>query len=73
MLDACAPERVLKFKEHHCWVVIKGKTFRGLPLGKHGGSRSTGRSEIQVGHVKQLCNFFDILTCAKTHIELLRH
>lgn len=55
------------------WVLAKGKTFRGLPLGQHGAARSSRRATIETGHVKHLANFFDIAECAKKHIEMLRH
>lgn len=69
MLDVCAPGAVIEHKLHHTWITWSGRTYRGLPLGKHGHRRN---SEIQVGHVKRMARFFEILYCAKQEIPALR-
>lgn len=69
MLDACAPGAVIEHKLHHTWITYGGKTFRGLPLGKHGTRKNP---EIETGHVKTMARFFEILPCARREIEALR-
>ena len=71
MLRACAPEHVLeKNGPHKLRVKWKGRTYPGFPKGDHG--KRPGRAEIQKGHVKDLVEFFDILECARKHLEILR-
>jgi hypothetical protein len=62
MFDECAPGAVIIPKPHHNWVIWNGRTYRGLPRGKHGARRNP---EIEVGHVKRMARFFDILPCAQ--------
>lgn len=69
MLDACAPGAVIVPKLHHNWVTYQGKTYRGLPLGKHGKRENP---EIQAGHVKRMARFLGILPCAQREIPGLR-
>ena len=69
MLDACAPGAVIEHKLHHTWITWGGKTYRGLPLGAHGSRKNP---EIEVGHVKRMARFFEILPCARKEIEALR-
>jgi hypothetical protein len=68
MLEDCAPGAVIVPKPHHNWVVWKSFTYRGLPRGKHGARRNP---EIEVGHVKRMARFFEILDCAKRNIPAL--
>lgn len=71
MLEACAPGARLEARKHRNWVHYNGQTYltyRGLPLGKHGKSRQN--AEIEVGHVKKMARFFEILPCAKQHLNL---
>jgi len=65
MLDACAPGARIVPKEHHNWVLWNGRTYRGLPLGKHG---KRVNPEIEGGHVRRMARFFEILECAKKHL-----
>jgi hypothetical protein len=65
MLDDCAPGAVVVPKPHHNWVTWNGKTYRGLPRGKHGARRNP---EIEVGHVRRMARFFEILECAEAQI-----
>lgn len=67
MLDDCAPGAVIEGKLHKNWVRFRDKTYRGLPLGKHGNRQNP---EIQVGHVKRMARFFEILDCAKEKLGL---
>jgi hypothetical protein len=69
MLDECAPGAVIEGRLHRNWVSYNGKTYRGLPLGSHGARKNP---EIQVGHVKRLARFFEILDCAKRMLPALR-
>jgi hypothetical protein len=68
MLEDCAPGAVIIAKVHHNWVIWSGRTYRGLPRGKHGTRRNP---EIQAGHVKRMARFFDILPCAQSWIPAL--
>jgi hypothetical protein len=69
MLDDCAPGAIIESKLHHNWVRYAGKTYRGLPLGKHGARHNP---EIEVGHVKRMARFFEILDCARKSLPALR-
>jgi len=69
MLDVCAPGADIQHKLHHTWITYNGQTYRGLPLGKHGNRKN---AEIEVGHVKRMARFFEILPCAKQEIQALR-
>lgn len=69
MLDACAPGARIVAKEHRNWVLYDRKTFRGLPLGKHGRSREN--AEVEIGHVRRMARFFAILECARKHLPQL--
>lgn len=68
MLDDCAPGAVIVPKPHHNWVVWNRRTYRGLPRGKHGARKNP---EIEVGHVKRMARFFEILPCAQSRIPAL--
>ena len=68
MLDHCAPD-YRKREGKHTWIVMVGdRTYPTLPLGDHGPRTNP---EIQVGHIRKMCNFFNILACAKTHLKTL--
>lgn len=62
MLDACAPGARIVAKKHRNWVLYKGLTFRGLPLGEHGRRENP---EIEIGHVKTMARHLGILDCAR--------
>ena len=68
MLNACAPGAVIVPKPHHNWVIWNGLTYRGLPRGKHGARQNP---EIEIGHVKKMARFFEILHCAKIKMPAL--
>lgn len=68
MLDDCAPGAVIVPKPHHNWVIWKSRTYRGLPRGKHGARKNP---ELEVGHVKRMARFFEILPCAQSRIPVL--
>lgn len=65
ILDDCAPGAVIESKVHKNWVLWNGRIWWDLPLGKHGHRKNP---EIQVGHVKRMMRFFDILDCAKKYL-----
>lgn len=67
MIDDCAPGAVIEFKPHKTWVHWNGRTYWGLPLGKHGARQNP---EIEIGHVKKMARFFEILDCAKKSLNL---
>ena len=50
LLAACAPGATIQTNLHHHWVHFKEKTFRRLPLGKHGARIDP---EIEIGYVRQ--------------------
>jgi hypothetical protein len=68
MLDDCAPGAVIVPKPHHNWIAWNGKTYRALPRGKHGARRNP---EIEIGHVRKMARFFEILPCAQRNIPAL--
>ena len=57
MLDQCAPGAGIAKKKHRHWVRYGGKTYRGLPLGRHGKRENP---EIEIGHVRQLIRHLGI-------------
>ena len=69
MLDECAPGAGIEAKKHRHWVRYAGKTYRGLPLGRHGRRENP---EIEIGHVRQLIRFLGIdEECARQAIPAL--
>jgi hypothetical protein len=69
MLDGCAPGWRYVDKKHKRWVYFgAGEPFK-LPLGPHGKRQ---HHDLQVGHVRALARHFDIIDCAKQHLEQLR-
>lgn len=67
MLDDCAAGNT-KHDHDHSWCIRwRGLTYPDLPLGQHGRGRTTGRAEIQLGHVRQLARQFGIEECAGQH------
>jgi hypothetical protein len=69
MLDHCAKGYTKQRKKHHWWVYFNDKSFRSLPLGKHGKGTHVS---IEVGHVRQMVRLFGIEECAASVIQLLR-
>lgn len=67
MLDECAPGAFIEHKPHKNWVHWNGRIYWGLPLGKHGARQNP---EIEIGHVKKMARFFEILDCAKKQLNL---
>ncbi|HSS50129.1 MAG TPA: hypothetical protein VLX28_14420 [Thermoanaerobaculia bacterium] len=67
MLDGCAPGATIDFKPHKTWVHWNGRTYWGLPRGAHGARENP---EIEIGHVKKMARFFEILDCAKKYLNL---
>ena len=67
MLEVCLPDYKAKQKPHKWWVNCGPKRAL-LPLGKHGKRKNP---EIEVGHVRHLCNVFGILDCAKEQLPIL--
>jgi hypothetical protein len=68
MLDVCLPGYTKKATDHHWRVTCGTRTFPALPLGEHGKRQNP---PIQVGHARKLVRFFDIMTCARQHLEIL--
>ena len=69
MLDLCAPGARIEKKKHRQWVRYQGKTYPGLPLGRHGRRENP---EIEIGHVRQLIRFLGIdEECARQAIPAL--
>lgn len=69
MLDRCAPGAAIENKKHRYWVRYGGKTYRGLPLGRHGRRENP---EVEIGHVRQLIRYFGIDgDCARRAIPAL--
>ncbi len=71
MLDECAPGHKLKMMTHNMCIMYKGRTYFQFPLGGHGKARGGKRYDVQIGHVRQLANMFEIMKCAKLHIKQL--
>jgi hypothetical protein len=69
MLKECAPGYTKRARTHNWVVMYQGHTYPRMPVGEHG---TRTNPEIQIGHVRNMCNLFGILECAKKHIELLR-
>jgi len=65
-LDDCAPGAVVELKLHHYWVTYSGKTFRGLPSGKHGKTNP----EIESGVVKKMSRFLGVLKCMQAKLSI---
>ena len=60
-LEECAPGAIVEVKLHRKWITVDGKTYRGFPRGGHGKRNP----EVELGHVRKLVRFFDILDCMK--------
>ncbi len=69
MLNACADGHEIQTTDHHHWILFNGKTFRRIPLGKHGHRRNV---EVEIGHVRSMVRHLGIDSgCAKKHITTL--
>jgi hypothetical protein len=69
MLDECLPGTRPVPKKHKIWVLdAKGRSYRGLPKGKHGKTRAD--PEIEVQHAIKMARFFGIEDCAKRYFDL---
>ena len=55
MLERCAPGHTMRLATHFYNVSYNGKTFRQLPK----------FPKIEVGWVRKMCRYLDILDCAK--------
>jgi hypothetical protein len=64
-LEKCTPDMTVVVKTHRKWITVGGKTFRGFPNGAHGGRNP----EVEIGHVRRMARFFDILDCMKRFIS----
>lgn len=65
MLDECARGYGRRETEHAHHVTYNKKTFRTLPLGKHGNRQNP---EIESGHVRAMARHLAIEDCAKKHL-----
>jgi hypothetical protein len=61
MLDHCAPGHTRSAKLHHWWITFGEKTYRSLPLGRHG---RRANPEIEVGHVRKMVRHLSVSDCA---------
>lgn len=69
MLSECAPEATRRATAHHYHVSYNGRTFRTLPLGKHGNRRNP---EIEWGYVRQLVTHLQLdWQCAQRYFPSL--
>lgn len=60
MLDECVPGHRRVETNHHYRIDYNGKRYPTLPKGEHG----TKNPEIELGHIRRLARFFEILECA---------
>jgi hypothetical protein len=72
MLDECAPGWKRTKTPHYWRISFKNKTYERLPLGGHGKKREKGTAEVEIGHVKKMCNLFGINECASSHFHFVR-
>lgn len=68
MLDACAPGYGRREHEHAHHVTYNDKTYRKLPLGKHGARKNP---EIESGHVRALARHLNIVACAQRELPTI--
>ena len=68
MLDDCAPGHTTRDTQHRKLIRYNGKTHR-FQKGPHGSQRSYS---VAIGQVRALAKDFEILDCAKAHLEQLR-
>lgn len=66
MLAQCADGFTVEEKKHRYWVRYKGKTFRALPLGKHGRRFNV---EIEYGYVRSILRLFEIEECGENYFK----
>ena len=70
MLDDCTDGWHFTDKTHKRWIYVGDHpSSYKLPRGAHGKRTNP---EIEVGHVRGLVRHFDIVDCAKEHLEQLR-
>lgn len=66
MLDACAPGHSRRASVHHVVVTWNGRTYPGLPLGKHG---RRDQNDIGSSQVRSLVRHLEIpAECAAKHL-----
>lgn len=70
MLEVCAPGYTKRATKHHWRIAFAGRTYPTFPLGPH-GSRKAKSTEVEVGHVRKLCRYLEIVACAEVEIEQL--
>jgi hypothetical protein len=68
MLSACAPGYGRRETDHFHIVTFQSKTYRTLPLGKHGARKNP---EIEAGHVRAMVPHFGIVACAAEHLPTI--
>jgi hypothetical protein len=64
-LEKCAPDAIVKVKRHRKWITVDNKTYHGFPRSGHGERNP----EVELGQVRKLGRFFDILDCMKRIIS----
>ncbi len=65
MLESCAPGYSMRATDHHYWVTYQRKTYRALPLGKHGSRKN---AEVETGHVRSMCRHLGLEECARREL-----
>jgi hypothetical protein len=66
ILAECAPGFTVDEKKHHYWVRYRGRTFRSLPLGKHGRRFNV---EVEFGFVPVPTTLFRVLAVFRRHYD----
>lgn len=66
-LQLCAPGFSTRKTDHHWHVTYQERTYRALPLGKHGHRRN---AEIEVGHVRHMARFLGVFECVSRQLDI---
>ncbi len=65
MLETCAPGYGRREGEHAHIVTYQGKTYRSLPLGRHGRRKNP---PIESGFVRSMARHLGIEACARRRV-----
>ena len=71
MLEDCAPGHKRKATRHNIRIMYGEKTYYRFPLGPHGKKRGSNKYEVEIGHVRNLVNLFEIKECSKKHFHYI--
>lgn len=66
VLAECLPGHTITLKTHPYWIAHNNRLYASFPKGAHGKSNPP----IDVGHVKRMARYFDILDCARRELSL---